>query len=81
MGSILVERHRLGRASIDFGTPALDLGIPGRRSISFRFTVEATNQLESQAGAFLGWKPENLREHIRGGHVVILADVDDRPGC
>jgi hypothetical protein len=74
MCSVLIERHGLGGAAVDFGTSTFDLGIPGCSGICVLLTVQASNQLERQARTFLGRKPENLRQYVRDRHVVMLAD-------
>jgi hypothetical protein len=72
--TVLVERHRLGGASLDLSRPAFDLFVPGSRRIGVAFVVQAADQLERQLRARLGGKPEDLGQHVGRGYVPILAD-------
>ncbi len=74
MRSIILERHRLCGAGVDLGTPSFDLGLPRNGCIGIRLTVEAPEKLQREPGSFLGWKPEDLAQHIGGRHPLTVAD-------
>lgn len=71
---VLVERHGIGRAGLDFGSTAFDLVIPGLCRVGIVLAVQAADQLERQLGTLLGREAKDLRQDIGCHNVVLLAD-------
>jgi hypothetical protein len=81
VGAVIVQRHRLSGPGVNLSTAPFDLGVPRTGCIGIGLTIEATEKLQRQTGSFPGGEPEDLAQHIRSRHRLIVAEEVGPRGC
>ncbi|HEY4179992.1 MAG TPA: hypothetical protein VGM90_24285 [Kofleriaceae bacterium] len=72
MSSVTLQAHRVSDAGFDLSASTIDFSLPLLTGIGIRLCVEASNQLESEAGTLVGRQAEDVREDVGRSHWWIV---------